>query len=353
MNINFDYKKSDSIDFSSGYIFKGKNYRCSFIEFDSLYSNPAKGTERVKLYNFAPKGDIKASTLILHGLGSANVKFILWMGPHLAAAGVNASVLIMPGNYTRVENNSVSGSSFLYPQMERLAQFSEHAIVDIKSSIDFLEQNNLWSKNNALMGYCLGGMLGTVATAVDPRIEQLVLMTTSGNYPLIIHESKAAKFARRLIEKGVTCNYNVHDKDYMYSLYEKELPRVNNMSLSELLNDEDLHPIFKIDPASYAHLLDPKKVTIIDALFDGTLAIEGRKLLYDSLKGATKRIIPVSHVSWLPFEYLLAKYLLHRLNINDPKASKALRHHETFDDPMDILEFIGSTSVDGIKRFFK
>lgn len=353
MNISFDYDKTSDIDFSSGYIFKGNHYRCSFTEFETLYQNPAKGTERVKIYNFAPKGEVKASTLILHGLGSANVKFILWMGPHLAAAGVNATVLILPGNYTRVEHKSVSGSSFLYPQMSRLKKFWEHAIVDIRSTIDWLEQNDLWKENNALMGYCLGGMLGTVAKAVDPRINQLILMTTSGHYPMIIHESKAARFARRLIQKGHICETNIHNKDYLYELYDKEKDKIENMALKEILEDESLHPIFKIDPATYAHLIDPKEVTIIDALFDGTLPIEGRKLLYDKLKGAKKRIIPVSHVSWLPFEYLLARYLLHILNVKDQDSTKALRKKETYEDPMDILEFLGSASIDGFKKLFK
>ncbi len=46
--------------------------------------------------------------MVLHGLGSRNIKFLLWLGPHLANAGVNTSILILPGNYTRVENRSVS-----------------------------------------------------------------------------------------------------------------------------------------------------------------------------------------------------------------------------------------------------
>lgn len=74
MEIDFKYQKKN-IKFNSGYIFKGKNYRCSYIRFDSLYENCAPGTEKVEVYLFIPKKEVRASNLILHGLGSRNVKF--------------------------------------------------------------------------------------------------------------------------------------------------------------------------------------------------------------------------------------------------------------------------------------
>lgn len=348
----YDYEKK-KIDFSAGYIFKGKDYRCSFVSFDSQYPKAPKGTEKVTLYNYMPKGTPKGSCLILHGLGSSNVKFILWLGPHLAAAGINATVLILPGNFTRVEDGSVSGSSFLYPQVNHITPFWEQSLIDVQTTIDFLEQNNLWSPNNCLMGYCLGGMLGTAAAALDPRINQKIFMTASGHYPMIIHESKAASFARRLIDKGVTCEYGLHDKDYIYNLYANEMPKIKEMTLDELLTSESINPIFKIEPMAFCHLIDPETVSVIDALFDGTLPIDSRKMFYKALSGCKKHIVPISHVSWLPFEFLLARYILHKLNIHDANATKSLMTHEKYEDPLDLLSFIGSASIGGIKKIFK
>ena len=121
--------------------------------------------------------------MILHGLGSSNIKFLLWLGPHLASAGVNTSILILPGNYTRVENKSVSGRSFLYPDINLMFQFWEHAVVDVLTSIDLLEDMGLWKENNLLMGYCLGGMISTIVAAIDSRIAHTLFMTTGGNIP--------------------------------------------------------------------------------------------------------------------------------------------------------------------------
>lgn len=334
MKINFNYNKK-TIEYVSGYIFKGKNYRCSYIRYDSLYRNPAPGTEKVEFYNFQPKGEIRASSIILHGLGSRNIKFLLWLGPHLASVGVNTSILILPGNYTRVENNSVSGGSFLYPDMNLMYQFWEHGIIDTLTTIDLLEQMGLWKPNNILTGYCLGGMISTMVSAIDSRISHTLFMTTGGHIPKIIHESPATAFVRRLFSKGFQANYDLDNKDILYNTYEAQFPIVQKMSFDEIVNSDNIHPLFKIDPISYAHLLNMKKVTFIDAFFDSTLPIQSRKTLYDEMKGSKRKILPISHVNWLPFGYLLAKYILHKVNINDKESKKSLLRGEKIESPLE------------------
>lgn len=338
MNINFKYKKQE-IDYVSGHILKGKEYRTNYIRYESLFKNPAKGTNEVEFYNFEPKGEVRASTLILHGLGSQNVKFLLWLGPHLANVGVSTSLLILPGNYTRVEDGSMSGRSFLYPDMELMYQFWEHAVVDTLTTIDLLEQKEIWKENNIILGYCLGGMISSIVGAIDQvgekRINHQLFMTTGGHVPSIIHQSPATAFARRIFDKGVKPKFNLQDKEYLYNIYKEEFPLVKNMSFEEIINNTEIHPMFKIDPISYAHLLDKEKVTFIDAYFDSTLPKISRKYLYDEMTGANRKILPISHVNWLPFGYFLAKYILHKLNFNDKEAKKALRAREVVENPLE------------------
>lgn len=333
MNVNFEYDKK-KIDFISGYLIKGKSYRCSFIRYKTLYKNPAPGAETVELYNFSPKGEVKASSFIVHGLGSRNIKFLLWLGPHLASVGVNTSILILPGNYTRVENNSVSGKSFLYPDMDLMYQFWEHAVVDIRSSLDLLEQNGMWVENNILMGYCLGGMISSIVSALEKdRIRHTMFMTTGGHIPKILHESPVTGFVKRMVDEGKKADYNLLDQDKIYKTYEEQLPLVEQMTLEELINSDEIHPLLKIDPISYAHLLDKSKITFVDAFFDSTLPLESRKSLYDRMEGGKRRVWPISHVNWLPFAYLIAKYILHKVNINDKESRKSLLKSEKMDNP--------------------
>ncbi|NLW21902.1 MAG: alpha/beta hydrolase [Tissierellia bacterium] len=333
MIIDFKYERKD-IAYNSGYIFKGKNYRCSYIRYKSLYKNLAPGTENVELYLFEPKKETRASTLILHGLGSRNIKFLLWIGPHLANAGVNTSILILPGNYTRVEDGSVSGRSYLYPDIKTMYQFWEHGVIDTLTTIDLLEQLDLWKKNNIILGYCLGGMIASIVGAIDKRINHLLFMTTGGHLPQILHQSPATQFVRRMFDRGFKAEYDLDNREKLYRIYDENFPRVKNMSFEEIVSNREIHPLFKIDPISYAHLLDMEKVTFIDAYFDSTLPIQSRKVLYHEMQGANRKVLPISHVNWLPFSYFIAKYILYKLNINSKVAKKALLTRETIENPL-------------------
>jgi len=324
MKIDFDYDKR-KINAIEGYILKGANYRCNYARFKTNYKSAAVGTETVQVYSFEPKKETRASVILLHGLGSRNIKFLLWMGSHLASAGVHCSIPVLPGNYTRVEHNSVSGRSFLYPDIKNMFRFWEHAVVDIRSTIDFLEQKGIWKENNCIMGYCLGGMLSAITASIDKRINQIIFMTTGGYFPKIIHESPSAAFVRKQFEQGFKEEYYLFDKDRLYETYEKQLGKVKNMSRLELFSDEDIHPLFKIDPISYVHFLDKSKITFIDALFDQTIPVRSRISLFKEMKGATRYVLPMTHGSWLPFEILLAQYILFKVNINDKASLKEIR----------------------------
>jgi hypothetical protein len=204
-------------------------------------------------------------------------------------------------------------------------KFWEHAIVDIRSTIDLLEQKGLWKENNCIMGYCLGGMLLSILCSLDKRISQAVFMTTGGHMPKIIHESPAAIFARKYLKNVSEDIHLLSNKKALFSIYEKQLPKIKNMTLHDLLTDEITHPLFKIDPLSYAHFLDKSKVTFIDALLDETLPLKSRTSLFKEMKGATRYIIPTTHVSWLPFERFLAQYILFKVNINDKWSLKQIK----------------------------
>ncbi|AEX86080.1 hypothetical protein XO10_08330 [Marinitoga sp. 1135] len=335
MKVDFTYEKKD-FDYISGYIFKGKHYRCNYIRFKTLYRNPARGTETVELYNFEPKEETLASALILHGLGSANVKYMIWLAKRLASVGINTSILILPGNYTRVDEKSVSGRNYLWPEISVMYRFWEHGVVDTLSTIDFLKQKKLWKKHNILIGYCLGGMIGTIVEALNPQLDKLLLMTTGGYLPEILYNSPATKFVRRMIDKGFKTDFDMHNIEKIYNIYEDQFQIVKNMKLEEILNSKKIHPLFRIDPLSYAHLINPKKVTFIEAIFDKTLSVRSRKILWKEFKKGAKHIHALTgHVIWLPFEFMLANYVIKLMDIEDLKIRARLYGFDEIDEVLD------------------
>jgi hypothetical protein len=257
------------------------------------------------------------------------------MGKQIAATGINCSVPVLPGIYTRVENASASGVSYLHPHIPRMYRFWEHAVVDTLSIIDFLDQQNLWKKNNCLLGYCLGGMLSAIISLLDTRIFQTIFMTIGGHIPKILFESRSTRFVRKIIQGGFKNEYDLHNKKRLYGIYKEQLPFVKKMSLQEILNNEGIHPLFRLDTLSYAHLLNKSKTAFIDALFDHSLPFQSRRLLYKEMAGSERYIIPIGHVTWLPFEYLLARYITHKVHIYDKKVAKRIIIRQGIEDPLD------------------
>lgn len=311
------YYDKRKLNANSGVIFKGRNYRCYYISFPSLFKEPARGTEILQIYNFRPKEKARGSVVILHGLGTRNIEFLLWMGTHLASAGVNAIMPVLPGNYTRIEDGAYYGTRYIWPDSQVIHNAHSHAVIDVLTTIDYFVQEGLWHDNNCMMGYCLGGMICTVASAIDDRINQTIMMTTGGNMPRLIYESRVSGFVKRMSHEGRITDPRIHNRDKLFDEYDSQWDTVKNMTLDELLLSKEIHPLYKVDPMAFAKFLDKKKVTAIDALFDRTISLASRKSFFKQLKGAKRYVLPISHVSWLPLEFLLAKYILHKVNIFD------------------------------------
>ncbi|HNU23276.1 MAG TPA: alpha/beta hydrolase [Mesotoga sp.] len=323
MNPDFSYEKK-KIEFSSGYIFKGKHYRCSIIKYPSLYKNCTKGTENVEVYHFSPRERAVGSILILHGLGTVNIPFLFWMGSHLASAGLQASVMILPGNYTRTASGSTSGKDFFSPDLRRLTLFWEQAVVDTMTTIDLLQQENIWWDNNCLFGYCLGGMVSTIVSAIDKRINNLILMTVGGNIARIMWQSPVLKSVRRSLRSGSGEEGYLNDEKRLNERFKEDSLAVKKMKSASELLESDLHPLFKIDPLAYARFNDSNKVTMIEALFDKTLPIQTRKQLWEAFDRPKRYIVPTGHVSWFPLEYALGKYILKKLGIKEARRKMRL-----------------------------
>lgn len=335
LDVKFDYAKG-KIEFSSGYIFKGRHYRCSIIRYKSLYEKALRGTKTVEIYHFTPKEETAGSILILHGLGSLNIPFLFWMGSHLASAGLQASVMILPGNFTRTVDQSVSGKDYFSTDLDRLLTMWEHAVVDTRSTLDLLEQEGIWQENNCVLGYCLGGMVSVIIGALEKeRINHTILMAVGGHMARLFWESPTIAFARRGFKKGEGRKGFLDERERLINIFDKDIEKLEYLSsVSELL-DSDVHPLFKVDPLAYAKFVQADKVTMIEALFDRALPKQSRKLLWKLLGKPRKYIVPIGHVTWLPFEYALGKYVLRKLGIREARKRMRLLEPVKVDDTIE------------------
>lgn len=315
MKLDISYDKPKKIEYTSGYYIKGPYFRCEYICFKSLYRNPKPGTETMQMYLYRTKGVPRGTVLLVHGLGTSNIKFFQWMGAQLASSGLNCALIILPGNYTRVANGSTSGKLLLYPDIPTLYNAWEHSLVDMQSSIDLLEQMGIWSDNNCSLGYCVGGMLLFMLSAIDNRLKQKIFIATGGSFPHIFHNPSGPNFLGQLFNNGYKDFYHLYDKEYLLDIYNEQLPKIKNMDINNILT-ADIHPLLRLEPLSYTHLIDKDNVTFIDALMDLALPFKSRTLLYNDMQGSARRIVPSTHVSWLPLYKIISYYIEVKLKLN-------------------------------------
>jgi hypothetical protein len=310
--IDFSYKRGD-IDFSRAFINKGENFRESLVKFYSKYYSPKKGTETVEVFIFEPKGKVLGVGLILHGLGTKNISYILKMGKYFSRLGIRAIVPILPENYTRTSHGSMSGKNYFSSDINTILNTWEHAVVDVLSIIDFLKMNKLWHEKNFMVGYCLGGMVSVIANALNPSIDHTFIIASGGNMAELIWDSPTLEYTRRELLDNAKVSAYLNDRERLVSTFNKSFEKISQYhTVSDILNS-DIHPLMKVDPAVYAKFLLREKVTYLEARFDRTLPKSTRNLLWKNLGKPRKILIPIDHISWLPFQRLISNIIINEM----------------------------------------
>lgn len=321
--VSFEYS-GQITDVTEGFIFKAKKFRVKLVKFRTLYRAPERGTEFVEYYLFDPKEEPAGLLFMLHGLGTTNIPFILWMATHLANAGIRVVVPILPGNFTRVAHGSVSGKDFFDLDPTRATKFWEQSVVDVLSIVDHLKINLQWIDDAYMFGFCLGGMVAVMINAVRDVFKKTILMTVGGEMATLMWHSPTLSFFRRNVEK---IRKSEHFKEYLHNasamkkIYSKQLETLQDHQDVKSFQESNVHPYLKLDPIAYAKYVDRSKIIFVEALFDRALPRRSRKLLWEALGKPKRYIIPSGHVTWLPLQFFVAKFILKVMGI------KELRRH--------------------------
>lgn len=317
--VNFEYKRGE-VDYTEGYVLKTKFFRCSHVKFPTRYRYPEKGTETVEIYHFEPREEPVGSVVILHGLGTKNIAFLLWLASHMANAGVRSTVPILPGNFTRTAHGSTSGKDFFSSDVERTLRFWEHAVVDTMSSVDFLKQRGYWHDNNCLVGYCLGGMLSVIVGALNKELfKQMIIIAAGGDMAELMWHSPTLAFVRKEFQRGGGREHSLDDERLLKQIFLNDIQQLGSFeSVYEMLNSS-IHPLLKVDPVAYARFVDRSRITMLEALFDRSLPPRSRRILWETLGRPKRYFIPAGHVTWLPFQFFIGNFILKKMNIKELK----------------------------------
>ena len=233
--------------------------------------------------------------LLLHGLGGSKGNMFL---PAIALArrGFASFAIDIAGQGERQRLNEQDTSATPLAET-RLAILQ--TVVDLRRAVDFAETRPEIDRHRiGFLGVSLGGMIGTVFAAEEPRVRAVVLWSAGGDWGKLVTGSRHA-FASRLRATGQT----------------------DAAAIEAQMRD--------VDPARFAGRLSPRPLLLFVGAQDTVIPPPCGQALYDAARQPKRLItLPGGHVpdpvgmldqslTWL--ERILRAPPLHSVQRRDPQ----------------------------------
>ncbi len=296
------YSSSRKVNFT---IEKKDSY--SLLRFKSPKPSGIDVVDNAKALIFYPSNDTTKNALIfVHGTGQRNFDHLKYYPQFFSKNGYVTLMPVLPYHFDRTPPGKKSGTAFIKGTDVELAERFDQAVTDILTYVDFLESKGFEKVD--IMGFSFGGMIATIAMAIDKRIEKGVFVVTGGNYEYITWKSVATKILRVSYEENKECNPSECAlKHKMFDIAAKKFHSLDDL--------EDLPVCFTYDPSIFAHLIPPRKVLFFKAAFDPFIPSTSSDDLWKRLGKPKRYVLPSGHLSaHLIFKKFIAKKSLEFLN---------------------------------------
>jgi len=269
---------------------------------------------------FEPKNQpVKGDLVLLHGIGDGNIPYVQAFARLFAQQGIRTAFQILPYHYKQTPEG-VSGGQLYYSANPDICVKRFHmAVRDTRKILDYLETcpSHLESKTY-VMGLSFGGIIATMAMAIDKRIKAGTLMITGGNWRWINFHSPYSEPIR----------IEVSEKSNPYGCRSeadcKKRFRTDPVGwVKENVNDiDDIFekapiPCYHYDPLSYAPLVD-QPVLFVKARFDRIMPKPATEELQSLLPNKTVKTIPTGHKSSILFTRRIVKWSVSFFEENAP-----------------------------------
>ncbi len=248
----------------------------------------------------------KRAVVFVHGTGQKNFEPLQYYPKFFSEHGYTTIMPVLPYHFERTPNGKKSGIAFIKGTDVELAERFDQAVSDVLTCVDYLEKIGFEEVN--IMGFSFGGMISTIAMAIENRIKKGILAVTGGNYEYITWKSVATKILRVSYEENKACNPQ-----------ECALKHANFDSMAKKFNSlEDLKKMpvcFTYDPSIFAHLIPPRKTLFFKAAFDPFIPNKSSNDLWERLEKPKRYVLLSGHLSaHLIFKKFIARKSLDFFN---------------------------------------
>lgn len=248
------------------------------IFFQSPYASGNRIIDRAKALQFGE--DSNKALIFIHGFGELKIFELLKYYPkYFAENDYTVLMPVLPFLMERKPEKYREKDLFLSGFAEDIEQRFYQSVNDIFAFVDYLEAEGFKELN--IMGYSFGGIISTIAMALDQRIKKAVLVVTGGNMEHITWESLATKELRERYRKEDYCN--LEKCQQLHQNFAQAAAEFN-----ELKDLKKFPTCFRYDPSFFAHRINRKNVLMFNAIFDKLIPRESADDLWQRL-GEPKR----------------------------------------------------------------
>ncbi len=277
----------------------------NILSFNSPFPSGDKYVDKGKALLYEGLG--KEGIVFVHGLGSRNFNYLKYYPENLVKYNYTTIMPVLPYHFERMPKDKKI--NFLSGTATDIEKRFYQSVVDILSCVDYLE--NIGMKKIHIMGFSFGGMIGTIAKALDNRLDKGVFIVAGGNFLYITWKSVATKVLRVRYENEGSCNIErCHE---LHKDFDKKVENFNN------LNDlNNLPTCFRYDPSLFAKMITPEEVLMINAAFDPFIPKKSSKDLWNKMGRPKRYMLPSGHItSYLWFKKFILKKSVNFLKHND------------------------------------
>ena len=192
--------------------------------------------------------------LLLHGLGGSKGDMFL-IGLSFASRGYATLAIDIAGHGERPRIGDKPSIEMTMPEMR---QACATTVIDLRRGVDFLATRpEIDAKRLGFVGLSMGGILGGVFIACEPRVRAATLWAAGGDWGTLVTTSTHA-FARRFRERGATDSATIraqmNDVDPV-----RYIARFTGRPLLLINGDSDLVVPRASTDALFAAARDPKR----------------------------------------------------------------------------------------------
>jgi len=310
----FEYDKHKALN-----VQKKSFMNFNLVSFDAVYEPQIEESKRVYVYGFLAD-EPKLDLIFVHGIRNRNISYLLWFAENFKKYGVNTYFVILPYHWFRAPSSWRGGEPFFSTSPKQCRTMFHQSVKDVRKTLDYVEETSHLPK--VIMGFSFGGMIATMALAIDERLKKGILTFTGGDWHWI---NWYAPHTEQLREDYMEKSNEYGCRD------EATCVKNRSVALEKLEQLEKIEDIFQLEPAcfhydplSYAKFVR-QPVLFFKGLFDRVIISESSRTLIERLPDVHKVSLPCGHRSSYFFRCLILRRSLKFLLEDEKLDHRSLR----------------------------